>query len=526
MTSHRGWFLTITVLSMAAAGHVQAQSITDAPEARSAVQVHKRAPSSGPSAVAQSAISSRAPIATRAMFGVPTEEAAAAAGYSPWYVPAGAGAQHGYDGSAFYPNAVQPAAHTQYELASPPPPYPGMTGSSVSMPGGKGGYDGGGCNGCTLGCESCSGGSGGSGGYGCEACGGYGCDSCQNGVVGGLLTNWLAGLLPFPEGGRCAPRWYDIQLDALYLTREEVSRTVDFASTGVNGPIALSTDSLDFDHQLGMRLTGSLQFFAGSNIELTYFGLFNWATGDYIADPTGNLFSVYSNFGLNPGGPPAGFDETDRSTLQQITYSSTIDNFEINFRKRWQGPNCRVQGSWLAGVRYVYLLEDFGYNTIGGDNPATPNPNDFLGGSNTLVTTRNSLTGFQLGGDLWSAIIPGVLIGGEAKAGVYGNYGNQSTNILASTTTPPATTFLESADINDIAFVAEASLQYIYRISPQWTLGGSYNVFYLDGVALAPENFNTSAPPNLQGASARTVTYNDNGNVLYHGFGTRLEYIW
>ena len=519
MTSLRGWFQTLTVLLVAAVSQLQAQSITDAPGVGSAVrtQAKDKAKPSDPTLATRSSSTSQVPIASRAMFGLPTGQAAQGPTQSPWYVPTGAPAQQGYQGSGFYPQAVQPAGYTQFELSSPPPPMPGMTASNVATAG-KGGY--GGCGGCTFGCDSCS------GGGGCSACGGYGCASCQHGFVAGMLSNFIGGLLPFPEGGRCAPRWYDITIDAMYMNREDVSRTVNFASSGVNGNIVLSTDSLDFDHQLGMRLTGSVQFFAGSNIELTYFGLFNWATGDSVNIPTGpgTLYSVYSNFGLSPSG---GFDETDRSTFQQITYSSTVDNFEINFRKRWQGANCRVQGSWLAGVRYVYLLEDFGYNTSGGEDRGTDPVVEISDSSTSLVTTRNSLTGFQMGGDLWTAIIPGVLIGAEGKAGVYGNYGAQNTSVFATTTAPAqSSTIVESAAINDISFVADASVQYIYRISPQWTLGGNYNIMYLDGVALAPENFNTAAPPNLQGASARTVGYNDNGRVWYHGYGARLEYIW
>jgi hypothetical protein len=78
-----------------------------------------------------------------------------------------------------------------------------------------------------------------------------------------------------------------------------------------------------------------------------------------------------------------------------------------------------------------------------------------------------------------------------------------------------------------VAFVAEANLQFIYRINPNWTLGGNFNFVYLDGVALAPENFNTAAPPNLQTPQGpRPVAANDNGDLFYHGFGARLEYMW
>ena len=190
MTSLRGWFQTLTVLLLAGVSQLPAQSITDAPEVGSAVRTQKKdkvVRSEPKPAATQAAIPSQVPIASRAMFGVPTGPAAQGPVSSPWYVPTGASAQHGYGGSPFYPNAVQPAGYTQFELAPPAAPYPGMQASHATVSGkgggGFGGFDGGGgggCGGCTLGCESCSGGSG------CSSCGGYGCEACQRGFVGGV----------------------------------------------------------------------------------------------------------------------------------------------------------------------------------------------------------------------------------------------------------------------------------------------------------------------------------------------------
>jgi len=133
------------------------------------------------------------------------------------------------------------------------------------------------------------------------------------------------------------------------------------------------------------------------------------------------------------------------------------------------------------------------------------------------------LTGLQVGGDLWSSIIPGIKAGGEIRAGVFGNYANQMTSIVV---TEPGATFLENVPTNDIALVADANLMVIWRVNPNWTIRAGYFLLYVDGVALAPEQFNANAPPNLVAPSLRTPTANDNGTALYHGGFAGIEWMW
>lgn len=326
----------------------------------------------------------------------------------------------------------------------------------------------------------------------------------------------------------CA-RWYDATLDAMFLTRENAGRNIDFSSDGINGNPLLSTNDLDFQEELGFRFTGAHQIFAGATAEFTYFGLFNWDTAavNRPAQFPNDIYSVLSQFGLDPFG---GFDETDAAFQHSLSYSSTIDNFELNIRKRFTAPNCRLQYSWLAGVRYVYLLEDFGYNTIGGDDDLVTPGLQSRGSMNYNVRARNSLTGFQVGGDGWLNLTPGVNIGADIKAGVYGNYAVQNTNVLATTTTPAAaTTFNESVHANDVAFVGDANFYFNWRLGPHWTIRAGYNFLFIDGVALGSENFNTAPPNILSGGvstQTRVPTINDNGNAFYHGGFGGVEYMW
>lgn len=345
------------------------------------------------------------------------------------------------------------------------------------------------------------------GGY-CPHCGGLGCAACGH---HGLLGDIFGCLLPEGEGGCCAMRWYDLAVDFMYLTRDDAGRDIPISCRGIGGPFVLSTGDLEFDEAPGFRFSGQFQITAGGSLEFTYYGLFNFDSSARVTGD-GDLFSVLSQCGQVPFG---GFAETDAADVHRIEYSSTFDNFEVNFRRRWISPNCRYQGSWLVGARYFKLDEDFEFTSV----TAT-------GGLDMDVQTNNSLTGAQFGGDLWLCVIPGIRIGGEFKAGVFGNHAIQSTGIAASSFPLP---FAEEVKSNDVAFVSNLDLMMLYRLNYNWTLRAGYQFLYVDGVALASENFNPTPPSIFVGVPPdliRTATINDNGSVFYHGLMMGVEFMW
>lgn len=339
----------------------------------------------------------------------------------------------------------------------------------------------------------------------------------------GMVARGLQRLLPYSEGGACAPRWYDVTVDALYWTRDEVSEYVPFTAFTRFGPIVMSSDNLDYDRQPGLRAAVQLQLLPGVALDLGYTGMFSWAANTSVTSAVGDeLFSPYSDFGALVGvGQP--FDESDQARFHSLRASSTIDSFEISAKKSWTGPNCRLQGSYRSGVRYIYLVDDLNFYTLGRDVPIGLGVGP-AGTSSTDIRTHNSLIGWQAGLDLWANIVPGISLGTDLRAGVYGNHAKYNTHVTGSTTAAGATADLrETATNNDIAVVGEANIMLVYRISPNWTLRGGYSALFLDGVALAPENFNSTNPFN----NVRAVQeLNDDGHVFYHGGFLGLEWMW
>jgi hypothetical protein len=168
-------------------------------------------------------------------------------------------------------------------------------------------------------------------------------------------------------------------------------------------------------------------------------------------------------------------------------------------------------------VRHFILDEKFRYFTsssLTAIDPTIPNQAQFD------VDTTNNLTGGQLGGDLWICLLPGLRLGAEAKGGVYCNHINVNTTVGVNTGPP---TFLEQQIDDEVAFIAEASFTMTYRINYQWTARAGYQFLYLDQIALAPENFNTTPP---FAGTTRVPFIDEDGDVFYHGYFAGLEFMW
>ena len=340
--------------------------------------------------------------------------------------------------------------------------------------------------------------------------------------IGGLL------LTPYGEGGVAAQRWFDFSAEAIVLSRTTGAGSRNFSSLGrapVNASdFVLSSDQVDLDrYRIGLALQGNVQVGPGSNVEVGYFGLNKWSESATVTSAApGTLYSFFSDYGTNPFD---GFDDPDRSLSHTIRYESSLHNGEVNLRRRWAEPSGFLQGSFLAGIRYFQLDEQFGFTAIGNNNDTfAANGLRFF---DYTTETKNQLTGFQIGTDLWLNLIPGVKVGTEIKGGVYGNHATQETRIRANSL--PAfgiPSIDEQASDGRTAYLVQASGQAVYRLTYAWTLRGSYQLIYVDNVALGPENVNDEPPALFLPNSTRTVRVNTDGEIFYTGFTTGAEYTW
>ncbi len=359
----------------------------------------------------------------------------------------------------------------------------------------------------------------------CRFCGYQGCVRCGWGlglIARSRLGNLARFLLPYGEGGVATPRWFDLSAEAVVLKRERGPGAFNYSSLGAgSGIFVLDNNSIDMDgYRAGLGLQGNLQLGVATSLEAVYFGLNRWTENAVAVDnPDGaaNLFSFISAFGLDPLN---GFDDSDRSLTHTLNYRSELHNGEFNLRKRWAGKYRWFQGSWLMGIRYLDLDETLTFDAVGqNNNAASGNQPRFF---QYRTNTRNSLTAFQVGGDLWLNVIPGIKAGVEAKYAIGGNQAQQDTLINGNSLVD----FAEFASTTRSAYIAQLNFPVVYRLNYSWAFRGSYQLMYIDNLALAADNFNASPPPLILPGSVRNVVVNSDAEVFYSGFTAGAEFTW
>lgn len=384
---------------------------------------------------------------------------------------------------------------------------------SCGMGGGGGCFSGrAGCD-----CEECSGLS--DCRFFCPFCGADGCEVCQS-LGGGHLLGMLAALAPYTEAGLGPQRWYDFSAEALFLALDTNAASIPVTSLGPGpAPLIVLESGQAFSDKLdaGIRLSGAMIFGAGGNLEVTYMGVNGLGGSAGVSNANPILYSFISEFGTDPLG---GYDDTDRSFSQSILSESRFHTGEINYRRRWVGPYSRFQGSWLGGIRIVDLDDHLTYSTIGEvDNTGGFDELRFFNGK---MKVGNSMTGFQLGGDLWWNLYPGISIGTELKGALLGN----ASKLHAKVTANSLPDFEGRARDSETAFMTEFSVTALYRFSYSWSFRSSYYLIDLEDVGLAGNALAGLVDDGVGGFSPSLEGFSAKGDAQLEGMSFGLEYIW
>ncbi len=336
------------------------------------------------------------------------------------------------------------------------------------------------------------------------------CSSCQGGDGGGACSSCGGGsyfnrcgcsaaMFPWFEGpGRCddwcvGPHW-EVAADGLIMFRENV----DWAAVPLNG---FSLDLADqFEHGPGGRV-----FVTGYNdrpfgLQVGYEGI-----NEFHAN------ALFSN----------GVDS------RAIEYESSLNSVEVNFVRR-------TNFAWrpFAGARYIELDEEFFDTTTAGrvipapaDPPAAPVAYiDTLNGR----SLENRLMGLQAGvfRDVWR-LNRWVSVEPFGNAGVYLNdfkrraYTRTTTTVVngddistpeseySEVTTTVGTTTIQ--EFSELAFVGEAGVTGVLRLSPCVALRGGYQVLAINGIG--------------QGIDAFLAPGLNPDTLVYHGGHFGIEYV-
>ncbi|MCA9215356.1 MAG: hypothetical protein KDB27_19960 [Planctomycetales bacterium] len=184
------------------------------------------------------------------------------------------------------------------------------------------------------------------------------------------------------------------------------------------------------------------------------------------------------------------------ATSYDLDYSSRFRGIELN-RKREFGS--RFTG--IAGIRYVQLSESFNINSSGGASSSK---------------IDNELYGLQLGGDLKLFNLGRVQFGATVKGGSYLNHAHVSASVVRASSGQFAR-FVDNED--EIAFVGETMIGAFFPVGPKGNIRIGYQMYYLDGIGLSPDQSNTYSLFAQSGSI-------DTRDVWFHGGYVGLELFW
>ncbi len=284
----------------------------------------------------------------------------------------------------------------------------------------------------------------------------------------------------------------------------------------------LTSGDLDGGFEPGVRALFGVSLGDWYRLEGSYFGSYSWsdsATVRYDArDGTGNLLSPFSNFGdpegvlsLDPvpDGTFQGVEGLDFNNRASISWSSQLDNYELNLRRRvCMQPSRYVAAemSVLLGLRYMQLRETLDYETASAlPNPDTENTQNVVVDNDLFGPQIGALAQFLVHNRAWIDWgIRGAILFDRTESRVAAN--------VHSDGVPVAAAFSGTEDAT--AFLGDLSLKFNYQFAPSGTVHIGYNALWLTGVALATENF-VSDINTLVNDGPGAVDHD--GDVVFHG---------
>ena len=292
-------------------------------------------------------------------------------------------------------------------------------------------------------------------------------------------------------------------VDALFWHRTNDSFKQPFVVNANNGEQIYSTSDLDFQYEPGIRATiglGHAGICCLPAFEITYLGIYDWdervgATGDNLLSLAGDLGSVVNGFTLAEG--------------IGTEYGSKLNSLETNYFGCILETcccDCYRRLEWLAGFRYLSLDEDL--TTLG--------YNENVANAVYRIDTNNDLYGGQLGSryrafkGCWGFEAVG-------KAGIYGNDSDQQQFIVDELGVNDVVLRSASASGGYTTFVGELGLSGIAKLTRRCSLRCGYNVMWIEGVALAPNQLDFT-DTNTSGTALRR-----NDGTFIHGFNFGLE---
>lgn len=305
--------------------------------------------------------------------------------------------------------------------------------------------------------------------------------------------------------------------DALFLQRDNAAGGAALAVDELTDSPVITAGQSQFTVQPGLRLVyGSIDD-SNRGWEAGYLGVWGMFAD---AAATGSNLRAPDPFASLPNA-----DGFNNRTAARSTYSSTLNSAELNFVWRscdggfsrraaspWQRCESYRHGTfdWLLGIRWAGLDESAGLSYSGGLIPVP---------SSYTVRTSTNMFGIQAGRrarwewDAWA-------FEGWAKAALTGSGMSQSQDAIMDVFTDQAIRPARSGREGSAGFIGDMNFSVTRRLSDTWGLRAGYNLIWLSGVALAPNQFDFTA------TSSSGTGVASGGSLFLHGASLGLEARW
>ena len=333
-------------------------------------------------------------------------------------------------------------------------------------------------------------------------------------MVGTLFTASLA----LAQQAQQQKQW-TFDAEALFLHRN-ATKGVPVVKTTDTSRLVLGTNNLKFGFRPGARFTLGYHPDPSNTVEAVYFGLQQFRASASARCPSNNCLTTV--FAENGSGF-FNFDDisdgvSEGSPLIRIKYESRLHNVELNYKHHFS-PWGNFTPTLLTGFRFMSVPERFNITAVGEDCCIGSSPSI----ADYKIKTTNYLFGVQIGGDGTYRFGPSFDVGLRAKVGLFANRARQRTQ-YCSVDSPPNDcsdeNFRGRSSRTGAAGVAEAGLFATWNLHQNVALTAGYQILYIAGLALAPEQMATS---NSQGALSQL---NNSGSAFYHGPSVGVKVGW
>lgn len=368
--------------------------------------------------------------------------------------------------------------------------------------------------------------------------------------------------------------------DAVYLRRNNRSNDIPV----IGGPETFRFNDVDFDFQYGTRLSLGIME-DDYEFEVTFLSLKDWSDGqsgvlahglDFDGSVAFGAAAVGAQTAVDPGLDPnfltsgtyfsplnsaaSAAAETDALDFLQpgaafeAKYTADFQDIEANYKQR------RQPGRWLRyglGFRNVKVREN-GFAALSGtfgsvdaDGVGAPGTaglpsaaltgagltfdassaaNDgFITGDTLLFSSRtlteNRLNGLQAIAEFQLLESDCFDLGGFGKAGVYYNSATGSISERYAGSGSNASTYTRSLtdEKSAVSFLGHAGVTGRWHLRRNVRIVAGYEAVYLAGLALAPDQVQTSTTPVVGAASLDLRT---DGTMFIHGGRLGLEILF